>query len=143
MRKRHGFTLVELSYVIAVMGLLAAVTIPTYQQLVRRAQADEARAVLQRLAHAELQHRRDNGRYLACGATGEVPTAPTAFPNDAECWKALGVQVDGQVRYRYQVELDGASFTAIAEGDLDADKTTSRFALHGEGLRLEVVRELE
>ena len=42
MRQRHGFTLIEIMIVVAIIGILAALAIPVYNDYVRRAQASEA-----------------------------------------------------------------------------------------------------
>lgn len=125
------------------MALLTAITVPTYQVLIDRTRTEEARSTLQAIAHAELRHFRDQHAYLACPAQGDVPKGPVAFANDADCWKRLGIQVDGVVRYRYSVTAAEGTFDAVAEGDLDGDGVTSRFTLHGRDLSLDVVNERE
>lgn len=140
---QRGFTLIELTWVLAVMGALVAITVPSYRVLLRRAEAAEARAVLQAIAHAEHQHYRDRGAYLACAPTGEVPLEPAPFPADEPCWKALGIRLEGTTAYRYGVSLQDGSFTATAEGDLDGDGTASRFAMRGSDLVLQIEDELE
>jgi prepilin-type N-terminal cleavage/methylation domain-containing protein len=140
---RRGFTLIELSYVLALIGLISALAIPTYDALVRRAKAAEARANLEAIAHAEYQHFRDHGVFLECPATGPIPAATSPFPTDAPCWSALGVRISGEVRYRYAVQLEGATFQVIAEADLDHDGVSSRFILHGQDRHVEAEQELE
>jgi prepilin-type N-terminal cleavage/methylation domain-containing protein len=54
--RRAAFTLVELAYVIAILGLLTAIVVPTYDQIYRRARATEPRTMLEAIAYAELQH---------------------------------------------------------------------------------------
>jgi prepilin-type N-terminal cleavage/methylation domain-containing protein len=140
---RRGFTILELSCVIAVIAFLTAASVPIYEVLVYRAQADEARTVLRAIAHAELRHYRDRSAFLACDPGGPVPQGAGTFPSEAPCWKALGFQLTGAVRYRYAVTLDGDSFMATAEGDLDKDGTPSRFTLHGRDMEIFVEDELE
>jgi prepilin-type N-terminal cleavage/methylation domain-containing protein len=139
---QRGFTLIELSYVLAVLGVLAAITVPTYDLLLRRAHAAEAPAMMHAIAHAELQRLRDGGEYLACPATGDVPRAPVPF-TDAACWSALGIRPEGPVRFRYGVALEDGGYVVTAEGDLDRDGETSLYTLRGEDLVVVVERRLE
>jgi len=140
---RRGFTLLELSYVIAILAILAALTVPAFDTLLRRARTDEARTNVHAISWAELQYFRDHGTYLACAPTGAIPKVPEAFPTHDPCWKALRLGLAGDVRYRYGVSLDGDSFQVVAEGDLDRDGQTSRFVLHGRDDRLDIQDELE
>lgn len=139
---RRGFTLIELCYVITVMALLTAVTVPAADVLMRRAHTDEARTTVFAIAHAELQHFRDSGEFVACGPSGDIPTRPGPFL-DAPCWQRLQVQITDSVRYRYQVQLVEGSFVVTAEGDLDHDGIVARYTLHGRDFQLDVEAPLE
>lgn len=140
---RRGFTLIEISYVITVIGLLATISVPSYRALLHRAHASEARAVLHAIAHAELQHLRDRGSYLACPATGDIPRGPATFPGEEACWRALSIRPEGEVYYRYGVTVADGTFEVTAEGDLDHDGVIARYRLSGRDLHLDVVDGLE
>jgi len=45
-RKAHGFTLVELLIVVAIIGILATIGIPTFRQMVQKAKKSEAKVGL-------------------------------------------------------------------------------------------------
>ncbi len=64
-RARNGFTLVELTVVMAVAGLLAAIAWPSLQGHLTRARRADATAALQRLEIAQARHHAQFGRYTA------------------------------------------------------------------------------
>ena len=144
-RSSSGFTLVELAFVLAVLGILVSTAVPAFQLSVRRAQAAEAPLMLEQIVNSELAYRRDHGKFLACAPSGAaVPAGATvAFDAAAEGWHELGLAAEGPVRFLYRVELDGDSFRAIAEGDLDGDGSLSRFTLDGGSLSLATEEPLE
>jgi prepilin-type N-terminal cleavage/methylation domain-containing protein len=144
--KSKGFTLIELLLVLAVMGILVTLAVPGYQSIVFRSRAAEPRVMLPVIANAELAYFRDHGKYLAADFStpdGKVSSVPRAFDVTRPGWKELGLRADGFVRYRYQVVLAGDSFTVIANGDLDANGTTSTFELAGRTLSITARDELE
>jgi prepilin-type N-terminal cleavage/methylation domain-containing protein len=143
MRTTSGFTLIELSYVLALIALLAAFTVPAYDSVYRRAHVAEVRAMIHAIAHAELRQQRDRGGYVPCGPFGDVPTDPVAFPVEQPCWKLLGIAPEGPVRYRYGVVIQDDTFVVTAEGDLDGDGVLSTFVLDGRDLVIVGTNDLE
>jgi hypothetical protein len=115
------------------------------QTFLLRGRAAEARAVLEAIANAELGHFRDHGRFLACAPSADEPPrgVPGRFDAARAGWTELGVRIDGPVRFRYEVVVAGASFHAIASGDLDGDGRDSRFVMRGKDLAVAVEDELE
>jgi len=64
MKKRHsGFTLIELLIVVVIIGILAAIAIPKFQNTKGKANAASLRSDLRNLATAEEAYYYDNGSY--------------------------------------------------------------------------------
>ena len=76
MKRRKGFTLIELMVVVIIVGVLAAVAIPIYRANVRKAMASEGAALLgavltsQKVYYAEYNTFCDDESALLVDATG-------------------------------------------------------------------------
>ncbi|MEK9774571.1 MAG: type IV pilin protein [Quisquiliibacterium sp.] len=64
-----GFSLLELMIAVAVVGILAAVALPSYQDFVRKGRRAEAREALTRVMQAQERWRSNNVSYSAELAT--------------------------------------------------------------------------
>jgi len=142
---RRAFTLLEIATVLAIIGLLAAMTIPTYASFTARARVMEATTLLETIAHAELRHQRDRGHALPCPKTPATVPAATAVPFESSGpWQAIGFQLAGPVRYSYRVDVDpDGAWRVVAEGDLDGDGVLSTLTLDGRTLAHTAKDELE
>ena len=63
MKKQQGFTLIELMIVVAIIGILAAIAIPAYQDYTQRAQIGEAFTVVSAAKTAIAEFAQTNGDY--------------------------------------------------------------------------------
>src|SRR5688500_17754853 len=98
--KKRGFTMVELAFVVAVIGLLVALTVPAFMGSVRRTQMAEAQIALEEIATAQLAYRRDHGVFLACAPSSPAIPRGVAvrFDERAAGWREIGYEVEGPVR---------------------------------------------
>jgi type IV pilus assembly protein PilE len=95
-----GFRLIELMIAVAIVGVLAAIAYPSYQDHVRKARRADARASLAELAQFMERWYTSNGRYRTAG--GQAPALPyTEAPKD------------GSTKY-YDLRLDADSLSDVA-----------------------------
>ena len=75
MSKKNGFTLVEVMIVVAIIGLLASIAVPSYMQVVKRARAPEAVATMSTIRQGLRDYFINNGTYFDIAA-GNIDQAP-------------------------------------------------------------------
>lgn len=64
MTKNKGFTLIEVMIVVVIIGILASIAYPSYQEYVRRANRAEGQAFLQDLAARQERYFSQNNSYV-------------------------------------------------------------------------------
>lgn len=150
--RTSGVTMVQTAALVALIGSLVAVGVPTFMRTVRRSKVAEASTELERLYQATAtyyvaRHGSDRSRtHCVPDAAGPTPASPSADPVEiafaaegeagAATWKALGFQPQGAIRYSYafvpeSIGCESRSHGAIAvlraHGDLDGDGERSLF----------------
>lgn len=107
MRKpQAGFTLVELMIAIAIVGILAAVAIPNYQDYVRKGQLPEAHGALADYRIRLEGYYQDNRNYGsdACAS------------NTAAAWRTFTAPAGAKFSYSCELSDEGQGYLLTATG---------------------------
>jgi type IV pilus assembly protein PilA len=145
LKKREGFTLIELMIVVAIIGILAALAIPNFIQFQLRSKAGEGKVNLAAIRTAEEGYFAEFGTYIlttpspaawakGAAAVRKIPWADAgAAPNN---FSTMGWSPEGDVHFQYAAKggptgalVKGSPpnsyFTADAQSDLDGDTTVN------------------
>lgn len=122
--------------VVAIVGILAAVAIPSFMRFQMRSRAAEGKANLAAIRTAEEGYATEFGTYVATTAS-PVPLTGAALSADKRDWAdnggfgIIGWAPEGEVYYSYEIRVGPAGcltggepcahFTAEAASDLDDD----------------------
>ncbi|MFK7998080.1 MAG: type IV pilin protein [Polyangiales bacterium] len=144
-RSRHGFSLIELMITVAIIGVLAAIAVPSFQGYLQRSRTTEATTFLADIRQKQETYRAEFGAYCAVDGQAIGTYTPTALPGPGQVqtwpvndgnWTQLGARPDGTIRFQYATIAGvpgqappGTSnlpstdfwFVAAARGDLDND----------------------
>ena len=118
-------TLIEILLVVAIIGILASIGIPSYLRYQLRSKTSEAKTNLAAIRVAEEAYYSSIGTYVS--APPEPPVIPgttsQVFDDQGTAFAQLGWGPEGNVFFSYGVAVsaDGVGFTADAGADLDAD----------------------
>lgn len=118
MRRIHGFTLIELMIVVAIIAVLAAVVYPSYSLYVFRARRADGQEMLMRVAAAQERYYTNFNKYASALGTGGL-----GFGTSSSC------SAGDSERCYYNVSIGGLgtdsqtfTLTATPKGAQAADK---------------------
>lgn len=82
LKAHNGFTLIEVMIVVAIVGILAAIAYPSYQEQVRKSRRADCAGELTLLANAMERFFTLNGTYVGASVTGANAIFPAQCPID-------------------------------------------------------------
>jgi type IV pilus assembly protein PilE len=97
MKRNRGFTLIELMIVVLVLGILAAIAVPSYLKQVRKSRRGEIEGYIQQVALMEERYRAD------------CPTYGTSFGTMGSCNNNIGPSPYGPTTPYFTLSIIPAS----------------------------------
>jgi type IV pilus assembly protein PilE len=113
-RRSHGFTLIELMVVVAIVGILAAVAYPSYLSYVRKGARAAAQSYMLTIAAKEEQYLLDARSYTTTIGTGGLALSA---PQETSGRYTFSVTNAAGPPATYQITAT-ATGSQIADGDL-------------------------
>lgn len=122
-RRNGGFTLIDLLITVVIVGILAAIALPAYQNQVRKANRSAAQQFMSDVATKEQQILMDSRQYVAVTATSYFGD----LPSDANPGVGIAAPSTTSSKYTFAVTVSNTAtpptftITATATGSQAVD----------------------
>ena len=125
-KAQQGFTLIELMIVIAIVGILAAIALPAYQDYIVRSKMSEPLAALAEAKTTIAEYVAANGNYPADSASFGINTASRTSSDIVDAIAITDTLTAGDTVY-----VTAQVHTSVWEGGTATAGTNAEFSLSG------------
>jgi len=128
MNSDKGFSLTELMTVIAIIGILAAVAYPSYQNHLRKGRRAEAQTLMMEIANRQQQFLMDARQYTTTMGAGGLNISTSGWTCAATCtnpFYSVSVPAVGATPPSYTITA-AAQGVQLADGDLTLNSDGSK-----------------
>lgn len=121
----RGFTLVELMVVVAIIGILASIAIPSYQAYIIKANRTDAQAFMLTLSQIQQQYLMDSRAYA-----GSVAALGKTEPSDVAKNYTISIET-GTAPPTFTITATPKGSTQSGDGNLTIDQAGTRIWTKG------------